>query len=140
MYDVVVVGGLAGMSAAWKTRHLNGLALEKEDRIGGRLRSERRGPYWLNWGGHVFAGPDSEVGKLLAAVGVDAAPVPGNLTALAMNGKLKQSVRVCLPKPRCWKAQAICAEEVPALVVRSGSEHPSAYHFADEVLPLTVND
>lgn len=89
MHDVVVVGGgLAGLSAAWKTRHLDVLVLEKEHRVGGRLRSERRGPYWLNWGGHVFGGPDSEAGRLMRSVGVDAAPVPGNLTALAMNGKV----------------------------------------------------
>jgi oxygen-dependent protoporphyrinogen oxidase len=110
MYDVVIVGGgLAGMSAAWKTRHLNGLVLEKEDRIGGRLHSERRGAYWLNWGGHVFAGPDSEAGKLLSAVGVDAAPVPGNLTALAMNGKLITNGRVeLLPFriPMSWSSRA----------------------------------
>lgn len=109
MYDVVIVGGgLAGMSAAWKTRHLNGLVLEKEVRVGGRLRSERRGPYWLNWGGHVFAGPDSEVGKLLSSVGVDAAPVPGNLTALAMNGRLITSGRVeLLPfrVPMSWSSR-----------------------------------
>lgn len=95
MRDVVIIGaGLAGLSAAWKTRHLDVLVLEKEDRVGGRLHSERRGQYWLNWGGHVFGGRDSEAGHLLESVGVDAAPVPGSLTALAMNGKILFDGRV----------------------------------------------
>ena len=62
--------------------------------MGGRIRSEQRGPYWLNWGAHVYNGPNSATGKLLDAVGVDAAPVPGTLTALAMNGRLLTSGRV----------------------------------------------
>jgi oxygen-dependent protoporphyrinogen oxidase len=109
MYDVLVVGGgVAGLSAAWETRHLNGLLLEKEDRIGGRLRSERRGSYWLNWGGHIFGGRDSATGRLLDAVGVDAAPVPGNLTCLAMNGKVLTSGRVELfpfRVPMSWSSR-----------------------------------
>ena len=95
MYDAVVVGGgLAGLSAGWKTRHRNVLVLEKENRVGGRIRSERRGPYWLNWGGHVYGGPASTTGRLLDSVGVDAAPVPGQLGALAMNGKLLTDGRI----------------------------------------------
>jgi len=31
---------------------------------------------------------------------------------------------------RCWKAQAVCATEVPALEPRPTSPHPSACHFA----------
>ena len=31
---------------------------------------------------------------------------------------------------RCWKAQAICATDVPALEPRPSSPHPSACHFA----------
>jgi oxygen-dependent protoporphyrinogen oxidase len=110
MYDAVIVGcGLAGLSAGWKTRHLNTLILEKEERVGGRLRSERRGPYWLNWGGHVVNGPGSATGRLLDEVGVDSAPVPGNLTALAMNGKLLTSGRVeTFPfrVPMSWNSRA----------------------------------
>jgi oligopeptide transport system ATP-binding protein len=36
----------------------------------------------------------------------------------------------CRFRTRCWKAQDICAEEVPALIDR-GQGHPSACHFAE---------
>jgi oligopeptide transport system ATP-binding protein len=38
----------------------------------------------------------------------------------------------CRFRTRCWKAQDICAKEVPELVVRDGSDHPSACHFAEK--------
>jgi oligopeptide transport system ATP-binding protein len=38
----------------------------------------------------------------------------------------------CRFRTRCWKAQEICATEVPALVERNGSDHPSACHFAEK--------
>jgi oligopeptide transport system ATP-binding protein len=37
----------------------------------------------------------------------------------------------CRFRTRCWKAQEVCATEVPALVNRPGSDHPSACHFAE---------
>jgi len=91
---VVVGGGIAGLAAAWELRDRDVLVLEAEDRAGGRLMSEPRGRYWLNFGGHVLAGEDSATGRLLAATGVEAAPVPGVLTALAMNGRVLAGGRV----------------------------------------------
>ncbi|MEX5303112.1 protoporphyrinogen/coproporphyrinogen oxidase [Kocuria sabuli] len=88
MKDAVIVGaGLAGLSAAWRLRHWDTVVLESEDRVGGRIRSERRGDYWLNWGGHVFAGPGSSTDALLGEVGVAAVEIPGSLQGLSMNGK-----------------------------------------------------
>ncbi|GHG87723.1 protoporphyrinogen/coproporphyrinogen oxidase [Streptomyces lanatus] len=95
MKDVVIVGGgIAGLSAGWRLRHWDTLLLESESRVGGRIRSERRGPYWLNWGGHVYAGGDSATSWLLNSTGVDAAPVPGSLAGLSMNGRLLLKGRV----------------------------------------------
>jgi len=58
--------------------------LEADDRVGGRIRSERRGPYWLNWGGHIFAGPSTSTDALLNEAGVAAVAVPGSLKAPSM--------------------------------------------------------
>lgn len=95
MKDVVIVGGgIAGLAAGWRLRHWDTLLLESEGRVGGRIRSERRGPYWLNWGGHVYAGGNSSTAWLLRDTGVDSTPVTGSLAGLAMNGKLLLSGRV----------------------------------------------
>ena len=89
MKDVVIVGGgLAGLAAGWRLRHWDTVLLESGSRVGGRIRSERRGRYWLNWGGHVFAGTGSSTDALLREAGITAAQVPGALAALSMNGKL----------------------------------------------------
>ncbi|MFC9770974.1 MULTISPECIES: protoporphyrinogen/coproporphyrinogen oxidase [unclassified Pseudarthrobacter] len=87
MKDAVIVGGgLAGLSAAWRLRHWDTVVLESGTRVGGRIRSERRGDYWLNWGGHVFAGAGSSTDALLNEVGVMAVQIPGSLQGLSMNG------------------------------------------------------
>lgn len=87
MKDAVIVGGgLAGLSAAWRLRHWDTVVLESGSRVGGRIRSERRGDYWLNWGGHVFAGAGSSTDALLNEVGVMAVQIPGSLQGLSMNG------------------------------------------------------
>ncbi|RNG18390.1 FAD-dependent oxidoreductase [Streptomyces botrytidirepellens] len=110
MKDVVIVGGgIAGLSAGWRLRHWDTLLLESEGRVGGRIRSERRGPYWLNWGGHVYAGGNSSTAWLLRDTGIDSTPVTGSLAGLSMNGKLLLNGRVesypfRIPMP--WSARA----------------------------------
>jgi oxygen-dependent protoporphyrinogen oxidase len=92
MKDVVVVGaGLAGLAAAWKLRNKDILVLEADDRFGGRIQSQRKGDYWMNWGGHVFAGHNSSTDELLVETGVKAVAVPGSLQAMSMNGKFLRS-------------------------------------------------
>jgi protoporphyrinogen/coproporphyrinogen III oxidase len=88
MKDVIIVGGgLAGLAAAWRLRHWDTVLLESDARVGGRIRSERRGQYWLNWGGHVFAGEGTSTDLLLSETGITAAQVPGSLAGLSMNGR-----------------------------------------------------
>lgn len=113
MRDAIVIGaGLAGLSAGWYLRDKDILVLENEDRVGGRIRSEKRGDYWLNWGGHVFAGDNSPTDKLLRKVGVEAKNVPGSLKSIAMNGKLLldgKVEKVLYKVPMSWNSRfALC--------------------------------
>jgi protoporphyrinogen/coproporphyrinogen III oxidase len=85
---VVVGGGIAGLAAAWELRDRDVVVLEAEPRAGGRLMSEPRGAYWLNFGGHVVGGPETATGRLLQATGVEAAELPGVLAGLAVGGRL----------------------------------------------------
>jgi protoporphyrinogen/coproporphyrinogen III oxidase len=91
---VVVGGGIAGLSAAWELRDRDVVVLEALNRAGGRLMSEPRGPYWLNFGGHVVGGPETATGRLLEAAGVEAADLPGVLAGLAAGGRLLARGRV----------------------------------------------
>ena len=95
MRDVVVVGaGIAGLAAAWRLRDLDVIVLEADDRVGGRIRSEQRGAYWLNFGAHVFAGAGSATDALLRETGVEAVEVPGILTAVELRGRVVAGRRV----------------------------------------------
>jgi oxygen-dependent protoporphyrinogen oxidase len=94
-HDVVIVGGgIAGLSAAWRLRHRDVLLLEAGDRLGGRLRSDPRGEYWLNYGAHLFPGPGSLVDGLALDCGLETVPVTGSMMGLAVRGKLLTRGRV----------------------------------------------
>jgi protoporphyrinogen/coproporphyrinogen III oxidase len=93
--EVVVVGaGIAGLAAAWTLRDRDVMVLEESDRIGGRIKSESRGNYWLNFGAHVFGGAASATGRLLDQTGTRAVTVPGVLTGVALKGRVVSTGRV----------------------------------------------
>ena len=148
--DVVIVGGgIAGLSAAWRLRHWDIRLLEADRRVGGRIKSERRGPYWMNWGGHVIAGAGSATDALLTEVGITALTVPGSLKGMAMNGKLLTTgpvatypFRIPMPKRdraailRAGAKVGLGALRYNAMVRRHSAEPPLAlqqrvYDFED---------
>jgi protoporphyrinogen/coproporphyrinogen III oxidase len=93
--DVVIVGGgIAGLSAAWRLRHRDVLLLEAGDRLGGRMRSEARGEYWLNYGAHLFPAPGSLVDRLARECGLETVPVTGSMMGLAVGSTRLNTGRV----------------------------------------------
>jgi protoporphyrinogen/coproporphyrinogen III oxidase len=93
--DVVVLGGgIAGLAAAWRLRHRDVLLLEAGDRLGGRMRSEQRGDYWLNHGAHLFPAPGSVVDGLVRDCGLETVPVTGSMMGLAVGSRPITSGRV----------------------------------------------
>jgi oxygen-dependent protoporphyrinogen oxidase len=93
--DVVIVGGgIAGLSAAWRLRHRDVLLLEAGDRLGGRMRSDPCGDYWLNYGAHLFPGPGSLVDGMVRECGLETVPVTGSMVGLAVGSTLLSNGRV----------------------------------------------
>jgi protoporphyrinogen/coproporphyrinogen III oxidase len=93
--DVVVIGGgIAGLSAAWRLRHRDVLLLEAGDRLGGRMRSEPRGEYWLNLGAHLFPAPGSLVDAMATECGLATVPVTGGMMGLAVGSRIVEGGRV----------------------------------------------
>jgi len=93
--DVVVIGGgIAGLSAAWRLRQRDVLLLEAGDRLGGRMRSDACGDYWLNYGAHLFPAPGSLVDQMARECGLETVPVTGSMMGLAVGSTLLTGGRV----------------------------------------------
>ena len=94
-HDVVIVGGgIAGLAAAWRLRHRDVLLLEAGDRLGGRMRSDPCGPYWRNYGAHLFPAPGTLVDSMARDCGLETAPVTGGMMGLAVGSTQLTSGRV----------------------------------------------
>jgi protoporphyrinogen oxidase len=93
--DVVIVGGgIAGLSAAWRLRHRDVLLLEAGDRLGGRMRSDECGEYWLNYGAHLFPAPGSLIDSMARECELETVPVTGGMMGLAVGSTLLNRGRV----------------------------------------------
>ncbi|MFI6822357.1 ABC transporter ATP-binding protein [Micromonospora sp. NPDC050187] len=71
---------------------------------------------------------------LLSAVPVPDPKLRGLRDQIVLTGDVPSPANPpsgCRFRTRCWKAQDICAEQVPALEAREHSAHPSACHFAE---------
>jgi protoporphyrinogen/coproporphyrinogen III oxidase len=91
---VIIGGGIAGLAAAWRLRHRDVLLLEAGDRLGGRMRSDPCGEYWLNYGAHLFPGPGSLVDEMARECGLETVPVTGSMMGLAVGTTLLGDGRV----------------------------------------------
>jgi len=77
---------------------------------------------------------------LLSAVPIEDPKLRGKRKRRVLEGDVPSPANPpsgCRFRTRCWKAQEICAQEEPALIVRDGG-HPSACHFAEATAPLAV--
>ncbi|MEU8208183.1 dipeptide ABC transporter ATP-binding protein [Micromonospora sp. NPDC049044] len=71
---------------------------------------------------------------LLSAVPVPDPTQRNNKTIIRLTGDVPSPISPpsgCRFRTRCWKAQDVCAEQVPLLEIRQSSDHPSACHFAE---------
>jgi protoporphyrinogen oxidase len=87
-YDVVVVGGgIAGLTVAYRLDNKNVLLLEKEPVTGGRTLSMNMGPYVFNQGAQMIPGGETNVAKLADELGVALTLINKTKTSTYINDK-----------------------------------------------------
>jgi protoporphyrinogen oxidase len=87
-YDVVIVGGgIAGLTVAYRLDNQNVLLLEKETQPGGRTLSMNMGPYVFNQGAQMIPGGETNVAKLADELRVTRTLIDKTKTSTYMNGK-----------------------------------------------------
>ena len=112
-YDVIVVGaGIAGLSAAWLLRDRNVLLLERDDRVGGRILSMARDPYWVNLGAHLVQLSGGPLVDYARALNVPLVVPKGSFAAVAMKGRIIRADRpevlpFRLPLPMAARASLV---------------------------------
>ncbi len=83
----------------------------------------------------IYEGPTHPYTQaLLSAVPVPDPSVRDTKTIIRLTGDVPSPANPpsgCRFRTRCWKAQDVCAQKVPELVVREATDHPSACHFAE---------
>src|SRR5918996_5718999 len=93
--DVVIVGGgIAGLSAAWRLRHRDVLLLEAGDRLGGRIRSHPCGGYLVKYRAHLFPAPGSLIDSMARECDLETVPVTGGMMGLAVGNTIVEGGRV----------------------------------------------
>ena len=94
----------------------------------------------------IFGAPEHPYTQaLLSAVPVPDPRLRGERERITLTGDVanpSDPPSGCRFRTRCWKAQDICAQEVPELVDRLGTGHPSACHFPErlDVVPDVVSE
>ena len=88
-FDVVVVGGgIAGLTVAYRLGNQNVLLIEKETQCGGRTLSTNMGSYVFNQGAQMIPGGETNVAKLADELGVIRTLIDKTKTSTYINGKL----------------------------------------------------
>jgi oxygen-dependent protoporphyrinogen oxidase len=87
-FDVVIVGGgIAGLTVAYRLGDKNVLLLEKENVCGGRTLSKSMGPYAYNQGAQMIPGGETNVAQLAGEIGVRHTLIDKTKTSTYINGK-----------------------------------------------------
>lgn len=86
----VVGGGIAGLFAAWQLRERNVVLLETADRLGGRVKTVRRGEYWANLGAQYMAGT-GPLAEVLDEFDIARGSLVGTRAGLGLKGRVLAS-------------------------------------------------